>query len=163
MRTSRKTLILALGNPLREDDGISTAVLSMLKERLPTAADVDLLDGGTAGLDCALLWEGYENLILIDAADMGLPPGQWRRFGLEDMQLDENSLRSIGAVHAAGLNEALVLGRALGNLPPRVIVFGIQPETIQYGMRISSRLLQALPELCEAVLHTLDLQLSIDT
>jgi len=163
MGTSRKTLILAVGNPLREDDGISAVVLDELTLRIPPEAPVDLMDAGTAGLDCALFWDGYEKLILIDAADMGLEPGQWRRFALEEMNLDENGLRSIGAVHAAGLNEALVLGRALGNLPPEVIIFGIQPETIRFGMGISSSLMDSLPSLCEAVVQTLNLELSIDT
>jgi len=162
MDGSRKTLILALGNPLREDDGVSAAVLEQLKEHVLPGSGVDLLDGGTAGLDCALLWQGYDNLILIDAADMGLPSGQWRSFTPEDMQLDDSGMRSIGAVHSAGLREALVLGRALGNLPDQVVIFGIQPETIEFGMGISSRMQEVLPHVREAVLQTLGTFTPID-
>jgi hydrogenase maturation protease len=50
-----RTVILALGGPLRGDDGVGAAVLKSLAKggRLP--AETDLVDGGTCGLETALL------------------------------------------------------------------------------------------------------------
>jgi hypothetical protein len=49
------TLVLALGNPLRGDDGIGAAILEALARSESLPQDVTLLDGGVAGLETALL------------------------------------------------------------------------------------------------------------
>jgi hydrogenase maturation protease len=162
MQSGPRTLILALGNIFREDDGISAAVLHHLETQIANRDDIDLLDGGTAGLDCALLWDGYDDLIVIDAAEMGLPPGAWRAFSAGDLDLDDVGLLSIGAVHAAGLKEALALGRALGNLPERVTIFGIQPDVTGYGNTLSASLIAAIPEVCQEVFAMLTPEISQD-
>ncbi len=150
MHSGPRTLILALGNILREDDGISAAILHNLETCLADRDNVDLLDGGTPGLDCALLWDGYDQLIVIDAAEMGLHPVSGARF-TGDLDLDDVGLLSIGAVHAAGFKEALALGQALGNLPGRVTIFGIQPDVTGYGRTLSGSLIAAIPEVCREV------------
>jgi len=122
-----KILILSLGNPLRGDDGIGAEVVTALGDLPP---DVDAVDGGTAGLDIVLLFEGYERVIIIDAAEMGLPAGEWQTFSVAEVtrSIDENNLT--GTLHSAGLPEALVLARALDLLPQDVTIYGIQPASV---------------------------------
>ena len=146
------TLILGLGNNLRGDDGAGPAVIAALSSmNLPP--QVDLLDGGTPGLETVLLLEGYERVIIIDAADMDLQPGQWRRFSPDTAELksSENKLR--GTLHAAGLAEALVLAGALDLLPPTLIIYGIQPEKIDWSDNLSQPLQAALPDLVNAIVE----------
>jgi hydrogenase maturation protease len=149
------TLVLALGNPLRGDDGIGPAVLNALSEQKGIPPDVTLLDGGTAGLGTALLLEGYRRVIMIDAADMGRAPGEWARFTPDEVvwQAGDPALR--GSLHSAGLGEALQLAGALGILPDEVIIFGIQPLDTGYTAGLSESLQAAIPALCAAVLEEL--------
>ena len=101
-----KALILGLGNPFRGDDGIGTAVIAALREHdLPP--NVVALDGGTPGLETVLIWQGYERVIIVDAADMGLRPGNWKRFLPEEAVLPLGEGRMQGTMHDAGLAEAL--------------------------------------------------------
>ena len=72
------TLVLALGNPDRGDDGVGQAVLRDLTERGPLPPTVEVLDGGLAGLETCLLLQGRRRALIVDAADMGLAPGEWR-------------------------------------------------------------------------------------
>lgn len=65
------TLILGLGNPLRGDDGVGTAVITTLQNE-PLPPDVDVVDGGTAGLELVLLLQKYRRVLVVDAAEMGL-------------------------------------------------------------------------------------------
>ena len=68
------TLVLALGNPLRGDDGAGPAVLERLAAaRIP--AGVELIDGGLAGLETALHLQHRRRAIILDAADFGATPG----------------------------------------------------------------------------------------
>ncbi|GAB4477133.1 MAG: HyaD/HybD family hydrogenase maturation endopeptidase [Anaerolineae bacterium] len=143
-------LVLALGNPLRGDDGVGAAVIEAL-----AAADlppgVRLLDGGTPGLETALLLQGYTRVIIVDAAEMGLQAGKWRRFTPAEADLKPHDVALRGTLHSAGLAEALVLAGALGILPGEIVIFGVQPERIGWEPGLSASIRRALPGLCRAI------------
>src|SRR3990172_358808 len=78
-----RTLVLALGSPLRGDDGVGAEILRELAAGAPVPQDVDFVDGGTPRLETALLLQGYQRAIIIDAAEMGRRPGEWARIGVD--------------------------------------------------------------------------------
>ncbi len=147
-----QTLVLALGNPLRGDDGLGAAVL----EALTAPAGVDLLEGGTPGFETILLMEGYARVIVIDAAEMGDTPGAWRRFTPDEVKLESRDLYLRGTLHYAGLAEALTLAEALGVLPSEIIIFGVQPQTIGWEPGLSEAVQAALPAVRAAILQELE-------
>jgi hydrogenase maturation protease len=145
------TLVLALGNPLRGDDGIGAAVLDTLEcYQLPP--DVTLLDGGTAGLETVLTLQGFERAVIIDAADMDMSPGTWLRFTPEAVRLYTGNLALRGTLHYAGLAESLSLGSALNMLPSEIIIFGVQPAEISWIPGLSAEIAAVIPEVRQAVL-----------
>jgi hydrogenase maturation protease len=146
------TLVLALGSPLRADDGVGQAVVKAL-QAVAVPAGVALLDGGTPGLETVLLLQGYQRTIIIDAADLGREPGDWVRFTPDQANLGANDTRA--GLHAAGLAEALELGRALGILPDEIIIYGIQPQTLDWLTGLSEAVQAAIPALCTAILAEL--------
>jgi hydrogenase maturation protease len=143
-------LVLGLGNPLRGDDAIGVRVVEALAaQMLPD--DVEVVDGGTLGLGLVNLMEGRQQVIVVDAADAGKDPGQLVCFTMEEARLlgDDQHL----SVHAAGLRDALLLAQALGTLPDEVIVFGIQPASVEWDNELSPQVEAALPDLIAAVLE----------
>lgn len=150
----KQTLILGLGNSLRGDDGAGPAVIDLLRE-MDLPVHVDLLDGGTPGLEIVLHLQGYARAIIIDAAEMGLAPAEWRRFTPETaaIKIGENKLQ--GTLHSAGLAEALALARALDLLPQNVTIYGIQPADLDWRQGLSEPLQAALPALCDEIAETL--------
>ena len=148
-------LVLSLGNPLRGDDGVGTAVLTLLSAYPIIPPGVVLLDGGTPGLETVLLLEGYEKVIMIDAADMGLEPGEWRRFSSAKLAAQEANLT--GTLHQAGLAEALELADALNMLPNKVVIFGVQPGEIGWEPGLSVGVETAVSEVCKAVLEEIEI------
>jgi len=143
-------LILGLGNPLRGDDGIGRRVVESLWQRgLPEG--VEALAGGTLGLDLLNLLEGPQCAILVDAADMGLEPGQFARFTPDEAQLIGAADRV--SLHQVGLAEVLTLARALGRPLPQIVVFGVQPQSMEWGEGLNIEVEAALPLLVEAVLR----------
>jgi hydrogenase maturation protease len=145
----RDTLIIGLGNPLRGDDGVGITVARALAERvLPDG--VEVVDGGTQGLGLVNVMEGRQRVILVDAADVGQAPGQFVRFALDEARLrgEDQPL----SVHAAGLREALLLAQALGTLPDQIIIFGVQPASVDWDEALSPKIEATLPALVEAVL-----------
>lgn len=146
------TLILGLGNPLRGDDGVGTAVITALQSRTDLPAGIVLHDGGTPGLETALLLEPYQRVIIIDAADMGLEPGEWTCCTPEDVMAAQDS-RLRGTLHTAGLPEALELAEALGILPAQLVIYGVQPATVAPSLALSEAVEAAIPAICQDIVE----------
>lgn len=140
--------VIAIGNALRADDGAGAAVLRRLSGRVP--ADVALVEA--AGEPAALLeaWEGLERVVIVDAVRGAGAPGTVHRFDAARAPLPA---RTGGAsTHGLGLAEALELGRALGRLPARVVVVGIEAGAEGQGAGLSPEVEAALDEAAEEVL-----------
>ena len=151
------TVVIGLGNPLRADDGVGVRVARMLVEQtLPE--NVEVVDGGTQGLGLVNLMEGRQRVVLVDAADVGRSPGQFVRFDLgETRLLSRPGERGASSdlhlsVHAAGLRDALLLAQALDVLPDEVVVFGVQPASLEWDSELSQKVDATLPDLMAAVL-----------
>ena len=156
MTARSDTLVLGLGNPLRQDDGVGARVVAELERRgLPEG--VAALDGGTAGLGLLSTIEGWRRVIVVDAADLARLPGEFVRFRPEDVVLkgvSESSGRSgarLVSLHTAGLAEVLALAKRLGHPLPEMVVFGVQPAEIGWGEGLSQAVEEAVPRLTEAV------------
>ena len=67
------------------DDGIGVHVVQRLAEEYSFPPGVEIIDGGTLGLDLLPLLEGLERLLIIDAMETGGPPGTIRRLTGEDI------------------------------------------------------------------------------
>ncbi len=145
-----KILVLALGNSLRGDDGVGSAVLERLKETAVFPSHITLIDGGTPGLETALILQGYDSVIVIDAANIGAKPGTWRRFPLTDVSLAQQANMN-GTLHDAGFAEALALAEALNILPPEIILYAIQPESVDWEIGLSDAVQQAIPAICQQI------------
>jgi hydrogenase maturation protease len=149
------TLILSLGNPLRADDGVGAAVVEALREhQLPP--DVELIDGGAPGLETVLYFEGRSRVIVIDAADMGLESGEWRRFTLADIRLKSNDMALRGTLHYAGLAEAISLAEAMDALPAELVIYGVQPESLDWQAGLSEAVSIAAEEVAWQIADEFD-------
>lgn len=155
------TVILALGNPLRGDDGVGSAVLHALSLSGRVPPDVDLVDGGAAGLETALLLQGYRRALVVDAAEMDRPAGNWcalpARVAMAnpaDRTAGGRRLPPVSA-HSAGLADALRLAEALHLLPNVVTIYGVQPRSIGWEPGLSPEVQAAVPVVCEAILEAI--------
>lgn len=146
------TLIVGLGNPLRGDDGVGCRLVTELAGRdLPP--EVEVLDGGMAGLGLLDIMAGWERVVVVDAADVGQEPGTYVRFTPADARLVPASDHF--SLHHAGLGEVLALARALGRSLPELVVFGVQPAGVGWRQGLSAAVESVLPALADAVLAEL--------
>jgi hydrogenase maturation protease len=148
--TVPNTLIIGLGNPLRGDDGVGVRVAgALVGQVLP--GGVEVVDGGTPGLELVNLMEGWPRVILVDAANVGREPGQFVRFSLDEARLLGDDERI--SIHAAGLRDALLLAEVLGTLPEEVVIFGVQPACLDWQEGLSLQVEAALPDLVQSILN----------
>jgi len=70
-----KTALLGIGNILLKDEGVGVHVVNAMKESYTFSPEVEIIDGGTLGLDLLPFVEGRERLLIIDAVNFGKAPG----------------------------------------------------------------------------------------
>ena len=147
---SQEITIIGLGNPLRGDDGVGVAVIEALgREKL--APSVKLVNAGQAGLGLVGILDTAERAVIVDCAEMGLPPGSVRTFGEDDIRVEAWS----ESVHNARAGTALEIARALGSLPSGTRIVGVQPGQMSWGLGLSSEISRAVPKAVKAVLDVL--------
>lgn len=146
-------LILGVGNLLLRDEGVGVHVISALRDReLPD--DVELWDGGTASFDLLDTLAGCRQAIIIDAVCTGSEPGTIFRLTPEDISSNKEQLISL---HQVGLMETLNVAEHLLDSPPEeVIILGIEPKEIDWGLELSAEVEAAVPKLIELVIEELD-------
>ncbi len=147
-----KTIVIGVGNLLLTDEGVGVhAIRELQKEKIPPG--VELIDGGVAGIGLIDLFQGAEKLILIDAAEMALPPGTAVRFTPEEIRSRADAEPPRFSSHEVGLLEVLELVGALGQCPPEVVIIGIQPKEIAWGTDLTPDVNASLPRVVSLVLE----------
>lgn len=96
------------------------------------------------------IWEGARTVIVCDAVFSGAAPGTLHRFDARTGPLPATLVRH--STHAFGVAEAVTLARALGRLPPRLIVYGIEGMKMEAGVGLSSDVEDTAKALVERLL-----------
>lgn len=145
----KEVLVLGVGNDLCGDDGLGICALESLAAfSLPDW--VELASAGTPGWELPLWLKGRKKVILVDALEMGLAPGEMRRFDVEAVRL--LAREGYLSLHDTDLAGGLALTEALNALPDELILFGIQPAHCMPGQGLSPQVERALPALISAIL-----------
>ena len=126
--------MVGVGNTFRGDDAAGREVAQRVQERVPGSLDVVVCELEPTRLIDA--WDGAELAVLVDAVSSGAEPGTVHRFDAGDTALPSREFRS--STHALGIGETIELARAIGRLPERVVVFGVEGEVFGSGSRLSA-------------------------
>ena len=148
---TERVVVIGVGNSLRGDDAAGLLVARRVRERAP-GVDVFEHEGEPTGL--LALFGGAHTAILVDAVQGAGEPGSVQRFEAGDEPLPA-SLRGSTSTHAVGLAEAIELFRALGRLPPRVVVLGIRGACFEAGRVCSPEIRDGIEAAASAVLGEL--------
>jgi hydrogenase maturation protease len=152
-KAQARTLVLALGNPIRSDDGVGIAALRCLEEDPRVPEVVELVEGGTKGLELVAYISGMSRLLVLDAVEVGAAAGTIVCIRGAELR----SLSGNGNVHDLALADILNALRLLGQEPRETILLGVQPRTTELGTSLSKNVESALPLFVEAAIAQLSL------
>lgn len=124
-----RPLVVGVGNDDRTDDGAGLDVARELAGRPSLPAEVRLWTGELTGL--LDVWRRRPLVILIDAVRSGEEPGTVRRFTPED--LAGPCPGRTFSTHGISLPDVIDLGRTLGVLPDRLVVYGVESLDTRVG------------------------------
>ncbi|CAN5619636.1 hypothetical protein BH24CHL1_BH24CHL1_05850 [soil metagenome] len=142
-----RVLIAGIGNDLCRDDGFGIVALRRLAEAgVPDG--VKLYESGIAGIGLVQeLMDGYEAVVFVDAVDRGGEPGTVYLLETEVPEVsDENRDQFLADMHFVVPSTALLLGKALKVLPPRIFILGCQPAEYGLGLGLSAPVEAAVAE-----------------
>ena len=139
----KPTAIIGMGNPLMSDEGIGIHVIARLQQTI-LADRTDILDLGTSGMRALHELEGRDMVVFVDCALMGTEPGTIRRFTPEDVETKKIQPRL--SLHEGDLLNTIALAERLGTAPERIVIFGIEPKTIDPGETLSPALAARLDQ-----------------
>ncbi len=137
-------LVLGLGNTLLVDDGVGVVLVNAL-EAAPIAAheSIELIDGGTQGLVLLGRLCDRQAVVILDAVALGEKPGTIHV--LRDDEVLRNSPPEATSAHEGNAGDLLRAAALIGDLPPKIVVIGIEPGAIRTGIGLSPEVEQAVP------------------
>ena len=128
-------LVAGMGNELRGDDGFGVAVMHLLAGK-DLGADVTVKEFGMAGIHLVQeLLTRYDALLIVDAVRRGSKPGTLHLLEPDVVDIadlpDEVRRDFLADLHWADPGRVLILAKALGILPARVLILGCQPQDVE--------------------------------
>jgi hydrogenase maturation protease len=140
--------VIGVGNALRGDDAAGLLVARRLKaDHLPQVQISQCL-GTVSAIQEA--WQDAAGVIVVDAVVSGGPPGTIHRFDGhgDDMPLQ---LSRSSSSHGWGVAEALALGRVFQELPPVLVIYGIEGKNFDPGQKVSPEVAAAIPAAADRI------------
>lgn len=126
---ARNVLILGIGNVLWADEGYGVRCVEAMAERYQFENNVKLLDGGTQGLYLLPFLEEADILIVFDAVDYGMAPGEMKVVEGQDVPSFLGAKKM--SLHQTGFQDVIATSELMGYRPETLILIGCQPEEIE--------------------------------
>lgn len=145
------TVVIGVGSPLMGDDGLGLRALDALGRTARFRPHVELLDGGTWGMNLLPFIETAERVLVLDAIDAGHPPGTLIRLTNGGLP---RFLSTKVSPHQIDLREVLALAELRGRLPA-LVALGIQPAVVEMRIGLSAVIEAGLPGLVGAAIECL--------
>jgi hydrogenase maturation protease len=144
-----KIMVMGVGNILLSDEGLGVHLLNELtKMSLPE--NIELLEGGTAGLELVHLIQEIDFLIIVDAINANDEPGSIFRFQPEEINVLPE--RYEVSFHQVGIMEVLAMASILGHAP-QTLIFGIQPKSLEWGLELTPEISKVFPKVIDLLMQ----------
>lgn len=123
--TPAPILILGIGNLLWADEGFGVRAVEAINARWRFPDNVQLLDGGTLGLNLVHYVQEADRVIVFDAIDYGLAPGTMKVILNEEVPLYLGAKKM--SLHQTGFQEVLACAKLTDQYPAELVLIGVQP------------------------------------
>lgn len=128
--------VIGLGNILWADEGFGVRVAEKLSTIYSCRNDITIIDGGTQGLALLPWLKGRKKVMILDAIDFNMAPGDLAVFWNNDVPVYLSAKKM--SLHQTGFSEVLSLSELMGDMPEEIVLIGVQPECIEdYGGSLS--------------------------
>lgn len=146
-------VVIGVGSPLMGDDGLGLVALEVLRESWSFTPHLELLDGGTWGMNLLPFIESARRVLIIDAVHAGGEAGSFVK--LEKPDIPRFFAMKLSP-HQIDLKEVLALAELRGNLPEQTVVLGLEPAVVEMSTSLSPGVADQISPLVEEVVEHLE-------
>lgn len=147
--TSPRRLVIGVGNPLKGDDAAGRVVVRRLAARNDCA--FKLLEATGEATSLMNAWTGFDDVVLVDACRGAGRAGSVHRIGPDDVE--RVATLQHASSHSLGVAAAIGLGRALGTLPSRLVIYAIEAGHLLEGEGLSPEVDRGVHEVVALVMQ----------
>lgn len=148
----KKIIVLGVGNLLLTDEGIGVRAVEQFERQYRLPPEVQVIDGGTAGMEMLETLENLDHLIIVDCARFNRPPGSV--FVLHGEEVP-NFFKIKISPHQIGISDVLGSLIFVGRAPKDLSLIGIQPVLIETGMELTPEVEATIPEVVRLIVEEL--------
>lgn len=144
--------VFGIGNILLSDDGVGVHAVNKLSSEYHFPGYVEIIDGGTKGLDLLPLFENRDRVLIIDAANFDKEPGT-----IDTVEGDKipSFLSQKLSVHQIGIPDMLFAAKLMEIMPSEMCLIGIQPLSMETSAEMSDLISGKMGALIGRVLEKL--------
>jgi hydrogenase maturation protease len=147
-----KIIVLGVGNTLLSDEGVGVRTIERLAQDYRLPPEVEIIDGGTTGMEMLEDLSGTDHLLIVDAVRSGKSPATMVRIAGDDVPVFFKTKLS---PHQIGLSDVLATLAFMGEAPGSVTVIGVEPVSLGTSMALSPEVEAILPRVVEQLVAEL--------
>ncbi len=148
-----RVVVLGVGNILMSDEGVGVYAVTELANRFDVPDTVEIIDGGTSGMDCLDRIADADLLLIADCMrSPGKQPGDITRIADEEINA---WFKTRISPHQVGLSDVLAACVFQGIAPKKVVLVGVQPQSFETAMELTPAVAAVLPALIERLIAEL--------
>ncbi|PKO39869.1 MAG: HyaD/HybD family hydrogenase maturation endopeptidase [Betaproteobacteria bacterium HGW-Betaproteobacteria-6] len=147
-----RVVVLGIGNILLTDEGVGVHVIEALERQYALPPDVEIIDGGTCGMEMLEQLENLDGLIVVDCVRCNQPPATPVLLKGDDVPVFFKTKLS---PHQVSLSDVLASLEFTERAPKSIAIVGMQPVSMALGMELSPEVAARVPELVAMALAEL--------
>jgi hydrogenase maturation protease len=139
-----RTVVLGIGNIILSDEGVGVRAAEALQAAFELPADVEVIDGGTAGMELLGPLTGVDLLVVLDAIKAGREPGTVVTLVGTEVPV---FFRSRLSPHQISICDVLAGLEFSGDAPRDLVLIGCEPESLALGLELTPPIAAQVPEM----------------
>lgn len=147
-----KTVVLGIGNILLTDEGVGVRVIEALERDYVLPPEVEVIDGGTCGMEMLEQLEDLDGLVVVDCVRCKQPPATPVLLKGDDVPVFFKTKLS---PHQVSLSDVLASLEFTDRAPKSIAIVGMQPVSMSLGMELSPEVEARVPDLLAMTLAEL--------
>ncbi|MBU1237840.1 MAG: HyaD/HybD family hydrogenase maturation endopeptidase [Gammaproteobacteria bacterium] len=147
-----RVVILGIGNTILSDEGVGVHAAEALRAAYDLPDGVEVIDGGTAGMELLEPLSNLDLLVVLDAVKRGQPAGSIVRLTGPEVPV---FFRSKLSPHQISICDVLASLEFIGDKPKDMVLIGVEPESLELGLEMTPTVAARIPELVELAVAAL--------
>lgn len=148
----RRVVVLGIGNTILCDEGVGVHAALALRERHALPDGVEVIDGGTAGMELLDALAGIDLLVVLDAVKARRSPGTLVRLVGAEVPV---FFRSKLSPHQVSICDVLASLEFAGHAPADLVLIGAEPLRLDLGLELTPELAAVVPAMVDAAVEEL--------